>query len=94
MVSKEFEWISKTVTGDALLVSEHQRFIPTAPGPGNEGAAKNQQREFSKRPAVLICLNVRPAPWYTNPQTEAFCQMLELENKINAPPTQSRDAPP
>lgn len=77
MVSKEFEWVSKNVTGDALLVSEHQRFIPTAPGPGNEGAAKNQQ-----------------PPWYTNPQTEAFCQMLELENKVNAPPTQSRDAPP
>jgi hypothetical protein len=28
----------------------------------------------------------RAAPWYTNPQTEAFCRMLELENKINPPP--------
>lgn len=26
------------------------------------------------------------APWYTNPQTEAFCNMLQLENKINPPP--------
>ena len=26
------------------------------------------------------------APWYTNPQTVAFCGMLELENKINPPP--------
>lgn len=28
-----------------------------------------------------------PIAWYTNPQTEAFCGMLGLENKINpAPP--------
>jgi hypothetical protein len=26
------------------------------------------------------------APWYTNPQTLAFCDMLALENKINPPP--------
>ena len=24
--------------------------------------------------------------WYTNPQTEAFCAMLGLENKINPAP--------
>ncbi|KAH7913124.1 lariat debranching enzyme, C-terminal domain-containing protein [Hygrophoropsis aurantiaca] len=26
-------------------------------------------------------------PWYTNPQTVAFCEMLEVENKINPPPS-------
>ncbi|KAH7928638.1 DBR1-domain-containing protein [Leucogyrophana mollusca] len=26
-------------------------------------------------------------PWYTNPQTVAFCEMLDLENKINPPPS-------
>ncbi|KAF9234255.1 lariat debranching enzyme, C-terminal domain-containing protein [Melanogaster broomeanus] len=25
-------------------------------------------------------------PWYTNPQTAAFCDMLGIENKINPPP--------
>lgn len=30
------------------------------------------------------------APWYTNPQTEAFCAMLEIENKINPPPLTSK----
>jgi hypothetical protein len=33
---------------------------------------------------VLTC---RVAAWYTNPQTEAFCGMLAIPNKINpAPP--------
>jgi hypothetical protein len=27
------------------------------------------------------------APWYTNPQTVAFCDMLGLENKVNPVPT-------
>ncbi|CAO1629331.1 unnamed protein product [Parajaminaea phylloscopi] len=27
-----------------------------------------------------------PPPWYTNPQTEALCRWLEVENKINPPP--------
>jgi lariat debranching enzyme len=31
------------------------------------------------------------APWYTNPQTEAFCAMLHLDNKINPPPEQEPD---
>ncbi|KIK77509.1 hypothetical protein PAXRUDRAFT_834962 [Paxillus rubicundulus Ve08.2h10] len=26
-------------------------------------------------------------PWYTNPQTVAFCDMLGIENRINPPPT-------
>jgi hypothetical protein len=27
------------------------------------------------------------AAWYTNPQTEAFCALLEIENKVNPVPT-------
>jgi Lariat debranching enzyme, C-terminal domain len=33
------------------------------------------------------------APWYTNPQTEAFCAMLEIANKINPPPPQDLQPP-
>ncbi|KAF7981363.1 hypothetical protein HWV62_33829 [Athelia sp. TMB] len=29
--------------------------------------------------------NLQP-PWYTNPQTEAFCKMIGVPNKINPPP--------
>ncbi|KJA21674.1 hypothetical protein HYPSUDRAFT_216219 [Hypholoma sublateritium FD-334 SS-4] len=30
---------------------------------------------------------LRQPPWYTNPQTEVFCRMLDIPNKINPPPT-------
>jgi hypothetical protein len=42
----------------------------------------------------MIFLNFFLAPWYANPQTEAFCRMLELDNKINPPPAKdSKPAP-
>jgi len=31
--------------------------------------------------------------WYTNPQTEAFCGMLGIENKINPAPPAPAPAP-
>ncbi|KAG1784852.1 lariat debranching enzyme, C-terminal domain-containing protein, partial [Suillus plorans] len=40
-----------------------QTFVQSAPGPGSEGAQKNQQ-----------------PPWYTNPQTTVFCDMLDIQN--------------
>ncbi|KAF9463446.1 DBR1-domain-containing protein [Collybia nuda] len=79
MVTRELEWVMQNVprkVGEQLLVSECQIFAQTAPGPGSEGSAKNQQ-----------------PPWYTNPQTEAFCSMLELKNKINPPPPGSQSLP-
>ncbi|KAI5119537.1 hypothetical protein M0805_002559 [Coniferiporia weirii] len=33
-------------------------------------------------------------PWYTNPQTEAFCGLLELKNKVNPVPKGIRFDPP
>lgn len=47
MVAKELEWVMRNVpgkVGEHFLVSECQTFVQTAPGPGNEGSAKNQQR--------------------------------------------------
>jgi lariat debranching enzyme len=32
---------------------------------------------------VLLLCGAGIASWYTNPQTEAFCALLGLENKIN-----------
>lgn len=31
-----------------------------------------------------------PGPWYTNPQTEALCEMLGLSNKVNPVPEEVR----
>lgn len=92
MVSKELDWVMKNVKtkyGDTMPVSECQTFAPTAPGPGTEGAEKYRQREPSMINSVgahLTPFISILAPWYTNPQTVAFCAMLELENKINPPP--------
>ncbi|KAF9551565.1 DBR1-domain-containing protein [Agrocybe pediades] len=71
LVAKELEWVKanvKTNERGQILVSDHQSFVMTAPGPAKE--------DRSKQP-----------PWYTNPQTEAFCRMLDIPNKINPPPT-------
>lgn len=72
LVAKAVKWVEKNIKADEqgeIPVADHQTFVMTAPGPGNEGSMKFQQ-----------------PPWYTNPQTEAFCRMLDIPNKINPPP--------
>ncbi|KAH9483024.1 Lariat debranching enzyme [Psilocybe cubensis] len=76
IVARERAWVRENVR--SLAVSECQSFARTAPGPGHEGGNKFKQRWLSVLDA---------APWYTNPQTEAFCRMLDIPNKINPPPT-------
>ena len=48
IVSKELEWVIQNVEQDQrgdILVSDHQTFTTTAPGPGSEGSGKFKQRE-------------------------------------------------
>ena len=117
MIEKELEWVKSHVrnSGNEKIgggseeklgmrdVADCQVFVKTAPGPGSEGEAKFQQREFCVFLSSSMCLCYRTlrgygfisysyffspiAPWYTNPQTVAFCGMLEIENKINPPPS-------
>ena len=96
LVAKELEWVKKNVKSDEsgeIPVKDYQTFGMTAPGPGNEGKNKFQQREsliflISQHADSNIRTDDIPfsAPWYTNPQTEAFCHMLDIPNKINPPP--------
>lgn len=76
-VAEEMEWVKSNVhnnesnSTDASLpgirsILDCQTFVQSAPGPGSEGAQKNQQ-----------------SPWYTNPQTAAFCDMLDIPNMID-----------
>ncbi|KZT38916.1 Metallophos-domain-containing protein [Sistotremastrum suecicum HHB10207 ss-3] len=58
--------------GTHKRISDVQQFCRTAPG---EGRSEN------------AAWNGQPL-WYTNPQTEAFCEMLKIENKVNPPPTE------
>ncbi|KAJ8586336.1 DBR1-domain-containing protein [Rhizopogon salebrosus TDB-379] len=79
-VAEEMEWVKSNVhdkeanSSEASLpgirsILDCQTFAQTAPGPGSEGAHKNQQ-----------------PPWYTNPQTTTFCDMLEIQNKVDFSP--------
>jgi lariat debranching enzyme len=46
MVRKEMDWVMQHVGVDGVAtVTDCQTFIPTAPGPGQEGSTKFQQRE-------------------------------------------------
>ncbi|KIL68422.1 hypothetical protein M378DRAFT_158220 [Amanita muscaria Koide BX008] len=72
MVSEELEWVKNNIPkklADNYGVSACQTFRMTAPGPVN---------------TQLNGRSVQP-PYFPNPQTAAFCEMLEIENKIDRP---------
>ncbi|KAJ6567589.1 lariat debranching enzyme, C-terminal domain-containing protein [Mycena vulgaris] len=58
-----------------LEVTQVQEFAMTAPGPGREDEMGGRRAQ---------------PPWYTNPQTVKFCELIGVVNRINPPPT----APP
>ncbi|KAJ7049470.1 lariat debranching enzyme, C-terminal domain-containing protein [Mycena amicta] len=58
-----------------LEIAQIQEFVRTAPGPGLENTMGGKRSQ---------------PPWYTNPQTVKFCELIGVENLINAPPA----APP
>ncbi|CAE6479541.1 unnamed protein product [Rhizoctonia solani] len=70
LIQESQRWVDENV--GEREIRQVQEFIMTAPGPVNT----------NQRPAR----GLQPPPWYTNPQTEAFCAMLGLENKVNPPP--------
>jgi lariat debranching enzyme len=89
LIAESQRWVDENV-GEREIASV-QEFVTTAPGPVNRDPRPSgfmEQREYKVR---LRCFNANAylcgtlAPWYTNPQTEAFCAMLGLENKVNPP---------
>ncbi|WWC90879.1 uncharacterized protein L201_005816 [Kwoniella dendrophila CBS 6074] len=60
------------VKNDKIDITRVQKFWPTAPS----------QDELQNGGAA----GGSPDQWYTNPQTEAFCGMLGLQNKVNPAP--------
>jgi len=88
MIAKELEWVEKNVKKNdegLILIDEWQTFAQTAPGPGSEGADKFKQRKIittcPRRDMKLTPLRCA-APLYPNPQTAAFCKMLNIADKI------------
>jgi len=71
LVLKELKWVEENVGSDRSI-EDVQKFLMTAPGPsfgGNGGKGKYQHQ--------------RQPPAYLNPQTEAFCELIGVENKMN-----------
>lgn len=63
MVQEELEWVNNNIKGKndkkglGMAIKDCQKFVLTAPGPGAEGKAKNEQRMFVHAPrhSVLTC---------------------------------------
>ncbi len=91
-IEKELAWIRENLQdGGAPEVSSIQRFERTAPAPGEPGG--DAPGPGKPTASAIACVNLTSwaaGSWYTNPQTEAFCRMLRLENKINPVPAEFR----
>ncbi|KAK7021887.1 lariat debranching enzyme [Paramarasmius palmivorus] len=88
MVAKELEWVHANILKEEMMipVNRVQQFVQTAPGPGSEGNQKFRQRESFEITLLFVQLSIfltMEAPLYPNPQTEAYCKLLQIENKIN-----------
>ncbi|KAG5643596.1 hypothetical protein DXG03_000604 [Asterophora parasitica] len=74
LLERELKWVQDNIPkklGGSWDIKECQTFVMTAP---------------PHRPGEKLTPEMPQPPWYTNPQTEAFCKMLEIPNKINPPP--------
>jgi len=77
MVERELEWVKANV-----------------PEQGRVEVARVQEfRQTAPFPGQPGGEERGPGPWYTNPQTEALCAMLGIENRINTVPVELRQAP-
>jgi len=84
MVHKELEWVKSNVKNES-----------------DDDAATGIREIDDCQPFVMTApgpgqegdAKYKQPPWYTNPQTEAFCRMLDLDNKINPPPQKDKPGP-
>ncbi|TFL04826.1 lariat debranching enzyme, C-terminal domain-containing protein [Pterulicium gracile] len=67
MVKTELEWV-RAQQLQSMAVDECQQFTMTAPGPGTNDQGNDRK--------------LAP-PVYKNPQNEAYCQMLKIDDKVN-----------
>lgn len=94
MIAKELEWVNANIKKNkdgVIPVDAWQTFAMTAPGPGSEGADKFKQRKYmhlrrglDDRAPELINFFNNAAQLYPNPQTAAFCKMLNIPDKISS----------
>ncbi|KAL7424918.1 lariat debranching enzyme [Cryptotrichosporon argae] len=88
--------LAKLVDAELTRIREHGLLVPSEAGLADDGTVdlvwdkgeievKRVQRFWPTAPAEGEPGGAADA-WYTNPQTEAFCGMLRIENKINPAP--------
>ena len=94
-IHQELHWVKRNVydvsegavspiTDLVKRIESCQKFTITAPGPGTahvgSGNAQGVSVILSSSNLVFTHIQVRHWP---NPQTDAFCRMLEIENKVD-----------
>ncbi|KAF9529908.1 lariat debranching enzyme, C-terminal domain-containing protein [Crepidotus variabilis] len=73
LIEKEEAWVKANIKVDErgyIPVNTVQVFAKTAPGPSEDGGKAGGRRQ---------------PPWFKNPQTEAFCRMLQIKNVVDLP---------
>lgn len=71
-------------------IENEEEWVRTHLGQGPSGLDICAVQQFAKTAPAATDMNGMhpgPPPWYTNPQTEAFCRWLDIPNQINPPPT-------
>lgn len=93
LISESLDWIQKNV-GEAGLkkVDDVQVFARTAPATGEGREDGPRELPFRLVAWTTLTPHCPPASWYTNPQTEAFCDMIGIPNQINPVPAGFKEA--
>ena len=94
-ISESLDWVKENVgkNGDGMVeVGKVQKFVRTAPatGEGNDHGMRECSRTLTVIPRAHLL--ARTASWYTNPQTEALCDLLSIPNQINPIPAGFKEA--
>lgn len=92
-VQRELEWIEERMVSrgasdetDGVRVESIQQFAMTASGPSHQSSPTQYRKLSTGACYYTLTFMLKTAIWYTNPQTEAFCTLIGVENKVNPVP--------
>ncbi|KAG8816920.1 hypothetical protein FRC17_000133 [Serendipita sp. 399] len=88
-VQKELEWIKDRLKQKKAAESSPQAEAASGGGGGDEAVdleISSIQQFVMTAPGPSRGGGGPPLLWYTNPQTEAFCDLIGVENKVNCKP--------
>lgn len=101
-VERELEWVQDMLSQRLKLTHSDNgspsasAAVPSSLSPASRGPLHLEimsvQQFVMTAPGPGKDVNPRQQPqWYTNPQTEAFCTLIGVDNKVNPPPTASNN---